>query len=84
MEKTNPRLNALIMEAVENQIRESNPPETKETLHRLMAEGISEENAKMYIAQAICVEIWHAGRGNEYNAERFVRNLQNLPAKPTE
>jgi len=44
--KTNPRLRAAFLEVVDNHLRDNNPPETKETLERLMAEGYSAENVK--------------------------------------
>lgn len=36
---TNPRLKALILEVVENQIRDGDPPETQQTFERLLATG---------------------------------------------
>lgn len=39
-----------ILDIVKNQIRDNYPPETKETLNRLIAEGISEEEATKLIA----------------------------------
>ena len=73
------------MEVVENQIMDNDPPEAKETLDRLMSEGISEEDAKIYLAQAVCVEIWDTmANQKEFNIERYVRNLRNLPREPSE
>jgi len=78
-------LRETIMEVVANQVRNNDPPEARQTLERLMGEGISEEDARIYIAQALCVEIWHAGvKNSEFNLERFVRNLENLPKEPQE
>ena len=37
--KTNPRLKALIIEVVDNQLRANDPPETRSTLERLIEEG---------------------------------------------
>jgi hypothetical protein len=36
---TNPYLKETILEVVENQLRENNPPETQQTLMRLLAAG---------------------------------------------
>ena len=47
MEKTNPRLKAAFMEVVDNQIRDNDPPETRETLNRLISEGMSKEDARL-------------------------------------
>ena len=83
METPNPRLKAVFLEVVENQINDNDPPETRETLERLMAEGISEDDAKIYIAQAVCVEVWDTMKnGKEFDMERYVRNLHDLPAEP--
>lgn len=73
------------MEIVENQIRDGTPPETRKTLERLKSEGISEENARIYIGQAVCVEVWDTlTNKKEFDMERYVRNLKALPAEPKE
>jgi len=73
------------MDVVDNQIRNDDPPETRQTFNRLISQGISEEDAKIYIGQAVCVEIWDIMRNRkEFNKERFVRNLKRLPEEPTE
>lgn len=85
MEKTNPHLKAAMMEVVENQIRDGDPPETRETLERLTSQGISNDDARIYIGQAICVELWDIMRNKkEFNMERFLRNLKNLPDESQE
>jgi hypothetical protein len=85
MDETNPYLRAAFMEVVDNQIASNDPPETRETLNRLISEGISEQDARLYIGQAICVEVWEIMKNKrEFNLERFVRNLKNLPKEPKE
>ncbi|MEK6776567.1 MAG: hypothetical protein AABY87_06790 [bacterium] len=85
MEETNPRLNRAFIKIVNNQLRQNDPPETRETLNRLKSEGISEADAKIYIAQAVCVEVWDAMKNKkEFNRDRFLRNLKNLPNEPKE
>jgi len=85
MDETNPYLADAFMEVVENQIASNDPPETRQTLDRLMSEGMSEEEAKMYIGQAVCLEAWDIMKNKrEFNLERFVRNLNDLPKEPTE
>lgn len=85
MEKTNPYLKAAFMEVVDNQITSNDPPETRETLDRLTSQGISEQDARIYIGQAVCVEVWDIMKNKkEFNRERFVRNLNNLPEEPKE
>jgi hypothetical protein len=55
---THPRLKALILEVVENQIRASDPPETRQTFERLLAAGYSRKQAMEMIGSALVEEIW--------------------------
>lgn len=74
-----------IVEAVENQLAENYPPETKEALTKLMKAGESRENAIRYIACALSVEIFGALKNSEpYNHERYINNLKALPRLPDE
>lgn len=85
MKKSNPYLKAAMFEIVDNQMAAGDPPETKETFERLLGEGFSEEDAKKLIGQAICVEIYCIGKNREeFNRERYRRNLRNLPKEPEE
>lgn len=84
-QETNPHLKAAFMEVVDNQLRDNDPPETRYTYNRLIAQGISKDDARIYIGQAVCVEVWDIMRNKrEFNRERFIRNLNNLPEEPTE
>ena len=72
-----------IVEAVENQIRDNNPPEVKQALKRLMGLGESRENAIRYIASAFSVEIYEAMKYlTPYDEARYVKNLNALPELP--
>lgn len=85
MEEGNPMLKETFMEVVENQIRDNEPPETRETLERLKSEGISEDDAKLFIGQAVCIEVWDIMRNKEeFDMARFLRNLKALPSEPKE
>ncbi len=85
MEEGNPILKEAFMEIVENQIRDNDPPESRETLGRLKSEGISEDDAKLYIGQAVCIEVWDIMRNKgEFKMSRFLRNLKALPLEPKE
>jgi hypothetical protein len=55
---TNPRLKALILEVVENQVRASDPPETRQAFERLLAAGYSRKQAMEMIGSALVEEIW--------------------------
>jgi hypothetical protein len=81
----NPYLRETFLEIVENQIRDNDPPEARETFERLVSEGISEDNAKVYIAQAVCVEVWDTLKNRKpFNPERYAKNLKRLPKEPKE
>ena len=54
----NPHLKAAILEVVENQIRNSDPPETRQALARLLAAGYSRKQAIEMIGSALVEEIW--------------------------
>lgn len=78
-------LRAAFMEVVDNQLRDNDPPETRLTFNRLVASGVSEEDARIYIGQAVCVEIWSIlHKHQEFDHQRYLRNLENLPAEPVE
>jgi hypothetical protein len=85
MKKSNPRLKAAILQAVTNQLKSGDPPETRQTLNRLIGEGLSEEEAKIYIGQAIAVEIFNIMKHSEtFNIERYRKNLSRLPMEPSD
>jgi hypothetical protein len=84
-QKTNPHLYAAYMEAVENQLRDNDPPETRVTFDRLQKEGFSELDAKKLIGQVIASEtFWIVKKNETFNLKRFVNNLNRLPKEPEE
>ena len=83
MEDHNPHLKAAFLETVENQLADNDPPEAQETLDRLIARGISEDDSKLYIAQAVCIEIFDAMYAQkEFDMNRYLKNLKRLPKEP--
>ncbi len=79
------RLGEAIVEVVENQLNENNPPETKLTLDRLMAMGESRENAIRYISSILSIEIFDILQNEKsFNEERYINNLEALPELPDE
>jgi hypothetical protein len=76
---TNPRLKALILEVVENQIRAGDPPETRQTLERLLAAGYSRKQAVEMIGSALVEEIWGMLHDNKpFDRARFRGLLEGL------
>lgn len=79
-EQPNPRMRAAIMEILDNQLASNDPPETKETLVRLLASGQDEEEARRLIACAIFAEIFDVMKHQRsFDRERFVTRLHGLP-----
>lgn len=78
-EAYNPRLKALILQVVDNQIRDNNPPITKATLKRLMKEGYSMKKAKERIGYVVVCHIYDILKNDEsFDEERYTRELMEL------
>lgn len=74
-----------IIEIIENQLRDNDPPEVKRTLKRLMNTGESRENAMRFIATTLSVELFGVLKHNEpFNEKRYNKNLKELPILPYE
>jgi hypothetical protein len=83
--KSNPRLKSAILEVVDNQLRDNDPPETKQTYERLLDEGHSESEAKRLLGCVVSAEIFDILKeGKPFNQERFVAALNRLPKIPGE
>jgi hypothetical protein len=81
----NPHLRHTLLEVVENQLRDGNPPETRATLDRLIAEGFSRERAVELIACVVSTEILDVLKNREpFQEARFVAGLRGLPRMPWE
>jgi hypothetical protein len=79
----NPHLQAAIMQVVENQLRSNDPPQTKQTLRRLIQTGHSEKEAKRLIACVVSAEIFDVLKKNQpFDLDRFVKGLNKLPTMP--
>jgi len=78
-----PVINAVIMETLETQLRENNPPETRATYERLKANGIDEQMVRMLLASVIAGEILAIMKTKEsFNLDRFTSRLSTLPDMP--
>jgi hypothetical protein len=75
----NPQLRAAIFEIVDTQLREGRPPETRQTLDRLVAAGHTPEGARELIALVVVNEIFEVmQRGEPYDQVRFIAGLRQL------
>ncbi len=75
----NPHLKAAILEIVEKQIRSGNPPETGQTLERLLAAGYSRKQAIEMIGSTLVEEIWAILHDHKpFDRARFTALLEQL------
>jgi hypothetical protein len=80
-----PVLRKAIYEIVDNQLRDRNPPQTKQTLDRLVAEGYSAEEARRLIANVVAIEVFDILKNNQvFDEARYVSALRCLPRLPWE
>ena len=74
-----------LFEAIQNQIRDKNPKETKVTLDRLVREGHTHDEAMRLIAFALVNELNDMLKANRpFNEVRYVKALKALPKLPRE
>lgn len=85
MAKTNPVLKQMILEVVNNQLENLDPPETKQTYDRLIADGISDQEARRLIGCVVSSEIFDVLKQHQpFDHARFVKALNKLPKLPWE
>jgi hypothetical protein len=74
-----------VFEVIENQLRDKNPPITKETYTRLKSEGYSHDDTIKLIGCAMTTEIYEIMKHSQpFDEERYSQNLKNLPELPWE
>jgi hypothetical protein len=74
------RLRSAILEVISNQIRDNNPPETKQTLLRLQGQGFSEEEALKLIGYVVASEVFSVlKKKRTYDESRYIAALKALP-----
>jgi hypothetical protein len=72
-----------IFEIIGNQIKSNTPPETSQTLKRLMNLGYSDLDARMLIGQCLVVELFNIFKYERpFNNDRYILNLKKLPEEP--
>ena len=77
------RVREVILDAVENQIRKNDPPETKDTLDRLIQSGQSREDALRLIAGVLASEMFEVMKSkSHFDNARYAANLARLPNLP--
>ena len=77
------RLHAAIIEVVDTQLELNDPPEIKQTLDRLVAEGYSAKSAKEIIGNVVVSEVFEVLKeGKPFDLGRYVAALNNLPDFP--
>jgi hypothetical protein len=83
--QSNEVLKAAILQTVNNQLNNNNPPETKQTYDRLIKEGFPKNEAKRLLGCVVAVEIFDVIKNKEaFNPERFIKALNKLPSMPWE
>jgi hypothetical protein len=74
-----PQLRGELIEVIENQLRASDPPETRQTLDRLLAAGYAREAAMMKIAAVLLEEIHEMlAQRVPFDRARFKQRLDGL------
>lgn len=79
MKSYNHELKKAILEVVENQIKENNPPITSQTLQRLLNDGYTKNEAKERIASAVVEQIYDILTYHKpFDEEKFNTTLKNI------
>ncbi len=80
MHESNRHLNRAVLEVVDNQIEGNDPPETRQTLNRLMSEGHSESEARELIGAVVAAELFEVmTKERPFDRQSFVAALEELP-----
>lgn len=79
MEEYNPRLKKLILQVVDNQINQKNPPIATETFERLIRAGYSRQAAKEKIAAAVVGQLYDILHDNKpFDAVEYEKALKGI------
>ena len=85
MAKSSPVLKQTILEVVNNQLENLDPSETKQTYDRLVANGISDQEARRLIGCVVSSEIFNVLKQQQsFDHARFAKALNRLPTLPWE
>jgi hypothetical protein len=81
----NHKLKNAILKVIHKQIRDNNPPATRETLVRLQKNGYSEEEALKLIGYVVASEVFSVFREDRrYDENKYIAALKALPKLPWE
>ena len=76
-------LHESIMEILDNQIKNNDPPKTKEIFDRLIEQCISKKEVRRLIGCVIAAEIYDIMKNQQsFNQERYIQRLNRLPEMP--
>lgn len=79
----NKKLKAAILEVIEQQIRNQDPPETASTLTRLLNQGLSKEKSLELIGYVVGLEVLSVMEsGRKFDRNEFAKRLHALPSLP--
>jgi hypothetical protein len=79
----NERLREAILAVINIQLRDNDPPETKQALIRLQKQGFSEEEALRLIGYVVASEVFSVLKENrQYVKEKYISALNDLPRLP--
>ena len=68
------------LEAINNQINNNNPPETKQTYDRLMKIIKNHDDVMKYLGVVMMAEIFDVLKSNQpFNEKRYIERLNKLP-----
>jgi hypothetical protein len=86
MEKTeDQRLREAILEVINQQMKNNDPPETKLAFARLREEGFSEEETLKLIGYVVASEVFTVLKENRrYDKGKYISALNALPKLPWE
>ena len=77
------RLGDIFRSVVGDQLQANDPPEVASTLRRLVATGLDETEAVELICAVVAAEMFDMmTEGREFNLQRYIRHLRNLPELP--
>jgi hypothetical protein len=76
-------MRAAFREVIENQIKNNDPPETKATFDRLIAEGHSEKEAWRLLSALVAIQTFNVIKHKRpFDLQEYIGQLNELPKLP--